>query len=257
MSSGNHNSSGLKKSNALIETKDIPTEIHFALLHTALRQALFYIQLNEQERSRYQPMRFLGSDRTSISSVLVIISLLPLTLAVNYGLQNACACQCIRYSPEKYSERSDVIFLGRISSREEAPPPEVGSHITFEVLRSWKGVDTEKVTIHNGDGSSCGAFPFRLDNPEHEQYLVYATNDFSEIRVTLCGGTIPRYASGVDLELNPLLNADLYLKYLDDNFKPIELEEGHTRSVSIVPPLEILGGLLAVAAAAFIVIRRS
>ncbi len=51
-----------------------------------------------------------------MSSVLVIITLIPLTLAVNYGTPNTCACQCIRHSPETYSERSDVRFESAYAS---------------------------------------------------------------------------------------------------------------------------------------------
>jgi hypothetical protein len=121
-------------------------------------------------------------------------------------------------------------------------------HVTFDVLRSWKGVDTKKVTIHTGDGSSCGSYGFRVDDPER-QYLVYGTKDLSEIRVTLCGGTV---------ENGPYLNNVIGdLKYLEANFMPIELKAGHTMSVDIFPLLQILGSFLAVAAVAFVIIRRA
>lgn len=197
-----------------------------------------------------------GSRCISISTASVILLLMSFSLLVNYVCHKAFACQCVRHSPEMYYERSDVIFVGKVSGRESAAPLEEGTHVTFHVLKSWKGVDTKTVTIHNGDRSSCGSYPFRGDDPERE-YLVFATKDFFEIRTTLCGGTIPMDRLDVDLDLNPFLNIDLYLKYLDDNAMPIELKAGHTESVNIIPPLQILGGFVVVAVAAFILIKRS
>jgi hypothetical protein len=191
-------------------------------------------------------MRILCTNNTSISSALAIISLFSLGLIANYGFQNASACQCARLTPEMYYENSDVIFLGKVNSRERAPLSDVGMHVTFDVLRSWKGVDTTKVTIHTGDGSSCGSYGFRVDDPER-QYLVYGTKEFSEIRVSLCGGTVN----------DPSLEVNRDLEYLEANFMPIELKTGHTMSVDIFPLLQILGGFVAVAVAAFIIIRRA
>ncbi|MGH9879480.1 MAG: hypothetical protein ACREBU_08775 [Nitrososphaera sp.] len=144
---------------------------------------------------------------------------------------------------------SDVIFVGKVISTERAPPLDVGMLVTFDVLKSWKGVDTKIVTIHTGDGSSCSGYPFWVDEPKR-QYLVYATKNFSEVRVTFCGGTI---------QYDPPLDAnrvDRDLSYLDNNFIPIELKTGHTISLNLYPLLQILGGFLAIAVAAFVLIRR-
>lgn len=186
---------------------------------------------------------------------LIVIPLLALVLIASYGLQNACACQCARQSPERYAQSSDVIFLGRVISKVEARAPEVGSYVTFDVLKSWKGVDTKTVTIHTGDGSSCGSFPFRLDDPERLEFLVYGTQNFGEIFVTLCGGTISRNLQGVDFNSNPYMNVDLSIEYLDNTLSPASLRQGHTWTGSVIFPLQILGCLFVAAGAAFAIIR--
>lgn len=174
---------------------------------------------------------------------------------VSHELQSAYACQCQRLSPDSYYEMSDVIFLGRVMSVESAPLLEVGSTVTFSVVQSWKGVDTRFVTIHTGDGTSCGSYPFRADDPDRE-YLVFASKSFYEIRVTLCGGTIASDASGADPDMNSLFHIGTYLDYFENNFEEIELTSGHTSSVSLVPALQILASFTALAVAAFIITSR-
>ena len=191
-------------------------------------------------------MRSLASRTLPVSTAVVIILIMFLPPIVNITFQDAFANQCARFSPDRNYERSDVIFVGKVTNIMEASPLDLGTIVTFDVLKAWKGVDTQKVTIHNGGCSSCGSYPLREDDPERG-YLVYATKDLSGIRVTFCGGTAPLGT----------LNADSDLKYLDDNFVPIEFRTGHTMSVNIFPPLQILGSFAAIAAAAFILIRRA
>ncbi len=194
-------------------------------------------------------MRISRPQTIAVSPALVIALVISLSLIGNNGCQYVFACQCVRLPPEKNAERSDVIFLGKVINVAREMPLEKGSHVTFAVSKAWKGVDTTTVTIHTGDGSSCGSYPFSAQD-FYQEHLVYGTRDFSEIRVSLCGGTIPTFPN------EPSLNVSRDLGYLDKNFEPIELKVGHIRSADIFPSLQILGGLVTVAIAAFLVIRR-
>jgi hypothetical protein len=145
--------------------------------------------------------------------------------------------------PERYYEWSDVIFLGRVTSVNENQPHDQAAHITFNVSKSWKGVDTEIVTIRTGDGTPCGFFRFY----RNQEYLVYATRDISSINVSQCGGT-------ASVDESPFVSRDL--EFLENNHTPLELNAGRTASISLFPIVTTLASFIAISIAAFVVIRK-
>src|SRR5437867_2398758 len=123
--------------------------------------------------------------------------LLSFSFIHSYLFHNASACQCIGLSPEMKYEKSDVIFLGKIARY-------TGGFVTFDVIKSWKGVDTRQITIRNGGVSACDSYPFSQSEPDR-QYIVYAKKNLLEIHVTPCGGTITTEKFDIDYRSNPQL----------------------------------------------------
>jgi hypothetical protein len=146
-------------------------------------------------------------------------------------------------APEKYYELSDVIFVGRATNIDRNQPFDQAANVTFNVSKSWKGVDTKLVTIRTGDGTSCSSYHFEQDR----EYLVYGTRDLSSVDVTFCGGS-------ASIDYSPFVSRDL--TFLENNYTPLELEVGHIRSINLFPIITILGSLVAVSTAAFIILKR-
>jgi hypothetical protein len=160
-----------------------------------------------------------------------------------YGHQSAFACQCSRLAPDKYYEMSDVIFLGRVASVDGNQPLDQATHVTFNVSKSWKGVDTKVVTIRTGDGTSCGFYRFGQDH----EYLVYGTKTLSTIDVNQCGGT-----ASIDSDAD-FVNRDL--QFLS-GYTPLELKAGHTMSINPIPILTVVGSLVAISLTTFVILKK-
>jgi hypothetical protein len=188
-------------------------------------------------------MQMFGLDNVSVRTSLLIILMISVSLIGNYGRQNASACQVSINRPAIY-ENSEVIFIGTVTQIDRGVPLEHGSHVTFLVSKAWKGIDTQLVTIHNGYSqySVCGPFPLF----KNQEVLVYGGKDLFEIY--LASGTMTK---------EPSQYFERDVQYLDSLYSPIDLKEGHTRSVNIIPFLQILGTLLAISAVAFVLIKRS
>jgi hypothetical protein len=179
------------------------------------------------------------------SGFLATLALTAIFLGFPIG--SAFACQCSAQPPDVTDALADVVFLGNFRHIDRDIPYEEGTHVTFEVLESWKGVDTIFVTIHTGDGSACGYFPFGDGQDYSRQFLIFGTNEMGEIRVTQCGGTMPIDIGG--------LRVENYLQYLDANYEKITLKDGHFVSTNIAAPMPILGSLVALSVATFFIIR--
>jgi hypothetical protein len=165
-------------------------------------------------------------------SIVIALFLLLQGIAFEYGLQDASATQCVRFSPEMYYERSDVIFVGTVIHMDSEPRfLEHGQYVSLNVSKAWKGIDTKTVTVNAESGR------FREGN----EYLVYAERNFLAIEVTFCGGTIQT-------------DTDLYvgreLSFLEKNYSPLNLKEGHTMSMNPFPLLTLVGGIAGIGIAA-------
>lgn len=185
-------------------------------------------------------MRMLDIFKISISTVIMLVT--AVIFITNYDFQTAFACQVVDPRPELY-ERADFIFIGTVTKAHQYAPLENGEHVTLHVTKSWKGVDTEYVTVHN-DYGFCGGFPFIED----QSFLVYGFKNIYEINIPFGSGSM-------SAESSSFLDRDT--QYLDSHYASIELKTGHTMSVSIFPVLQILGGFTAIAMTTFVVIRRA
>jgi hypothetical protein len=185
----------------------------------------------------------LGLHNAIVSTSLLIVLVISISLIGNYGYQSVSACQVSINRPAIY-ENADVIFIGTVTKIDRDVPLEHGSHVTFQVSKAWKGIDTQLVTIHNGYSqySVCGPFPLF----KQQDVLVYGGKNFFEI-----------YLASGTMSAEPSQYFERDMQYLDSLYAAVDLKAGHTTSVDIFPPLQILGSFLAVAVAAFILIRRS
>jgi hypothetical protein len=163
-----------------------------------------------------------------------------LTYFVSNTEQKAFGCSCISHSPQTLDEKSDVIFIGIITDKERGPL-ENALHVKFHVSKSWKGIDTQSVTIHIDD-PQCSP-PFFADR----EYLVYSYKDLFEIRMPACSGTTVT-------ENTEIVQPEI--QYLDTHYTPITLKIGRTESLNILPVIEIIAAIVGISIVAFLVIAR-
>jgi hypothetical protein len=174
-----------------------------------------------------------------------LVLLFGISTILEFGCRDASACQCVVRRPEIYEE-SDAIFIGKITKIDRYHPLENTRYITFDVSRSWKGVETESITIHS-DNNECAGMVAIMG----QEYLIYAKNkDLLKIDVG-CGGSIATDGGSSNEEF---VARDI--KYLDTLYETVTLREGHTTSVNIFPPLQILGSFIVLAIGAFVFLRR-
>ena len=97
-----------------------------------------------------------------VARILLLMSFLTVSAPSVY------ACECDgRGSPRKELRKAGAVFTGEIV--EIAPIPQGGSYlIKFKVMKFWKGVKEEFVTVQS-PGGLCG-IPFNVG----EAWLVYA-----------------------------------------------------------------------------------
>jgi len=126
--------------------------------------------------------------------------LIPLVLPVAFQPARARACSCATQTREQAFESAAAVFEGRVieitrsKARPDGGPPRV--RVTLLVVRAWKGVQTERMTVLTaGDEAACG-FGFR----EGESYLVYAQKGGSLPGVSLCSRTRPMAEAGEDID---------------------------------------------------------
>lgn len=162
--------------------------------------------------------------------------------------QGAFACTCARQESEVHYERSDVVFLGRVIGL-GTQPHDVAQHVTFNVSKSWKGVDTKIVTIRTGDGiGGCQFYRFE----QGIEYLVYGVKDVASINVGLCQAPSPVDSSG-SADPSPFVSHDL--QFLESR-TPLELNAGRTTSINIFPIMAILGSFVAISIATFVIVKK-
>ena len=168
---------------------------------------------------------------------LLAYILLSIVASSYFGNQNAYACQCSPAGPDRLYESSDVIFSGKVSKVNEVYSfLENQQYVSFANITSWKGVDTESVTIRAEQW--CGVNRFNED----VEYLVYADKGPVSIDAKACSGTVP------------LENAQYHSQFLAG--KPIiPVKEGNTGSISL--PFMLFGiGLAAAGLVGFLSVKR-
>ncbi len=122
-------------------------------------------------------------------------------LAITLDPNSAYACSCASQTVEEAVASSDAVFEGRVVEiRKGADSGSVSTRtntVRLRVVRSWKGVGEEALTVRTAtNGASCG-YPFRAN----QSYLVYANSSPAGLRVGLCSRTKPIDQAKEDLEL--------------------------------------------------------
>lgn len=182
------------------------------------------------------------------SSSILVASLLLLLFLINttsgFIIQEASACQCIDPRPEIYKE-ADVIFVGTVKHIDRQVPLENARYFTFDVSKSWKGLDTKSITIHN-DSSQCDSIPAKVG----EEWLIFAYNkDFLKINVG-CGGALWTGYPGSSNEETFVQD----VKHLEELYTPVELRTGHTMSVNPFPLIVFAAVPIVLGIAAYVIL---
>lgn len=114
----------------------------------------------------------------------------------------ASACSCIPTTPQQSLKNSGTVFAGRVidvvdegEMRPEVSRPLLGFKVTFEVSNVWKGQPNRQFVVRtSGSSASCG-YSFE----KGKEYLVYASNQGSQLETGLCSGTKPLANARPDL----------------------------------------------------------
>ena len=111
----------------------------------------------------------------------------------------ARACSCMQASvPEAY-EAAVAVFEGHVLELQTVEPsPSAPGYrsVRMQVVRAWKGVESEEVVITTPlDSAGCG-YDFSVD----QSYLVYAAAQGGGLQVSLCSRTSPIARAGDDLK---------------------------------------------------------
>jgi hypothetical protein len=113
-----------------------------------------------------------------------------------YNFAHACSC-AMPGSPAEEFVRAGAVFSGRVLKKEVLKGYPV-YNVTFEVIKAYKGITNEMVTLRTAqDGGMCG-YPFL----ENEEYLVYADVIEGIIQAGICSRT--RKLSTADIDLGIL-----------------------------------------------------
>ena len=132
---------------------------------------------------------------------------------------SAVACSCIMPGTvAEEVERADAVFTGTVIA---VDTPIYGAYVfpdvevTFTVQKYWKGVLSEPLVIHTGQGGGDCGFGFE----EGESYLVYAyADDTGDLHANICSRTAV------------LSDAEEDLAMLGKGFVPAETTVGYNYS---------------------------
>jgi hypothetical protein len=112
----------------------------------------------------------------------------------------ARACKCRPLSVEEGTTEASAIFEGRVTKLADETPgdgkPPPGKLVTFSLVRTWKGLESEEtITLRTSESSASCGYAFELNT----SYLVYATGTPDALSVTSCSRTRPMADAAEDL----------------------------------------------------------
>ena len=115
------------------------------------------------------------------------------------GVVTARACSCVLSSLKNRFRNAEAVFVGRTVTVKPSGNSEIQNYsadmITFEVIKSWKGISKEYVSIDldipQMIGTTCPTL-FQFD-PEKE-YLIFAYGQDLKVN-TVCSDTRPLTSS--------------------------------------------------------------
>lgn len=127
---------------------------------------------------------------------VLIASAISLLAAVQ-AVQIAAACSCAEPPPPKQAlEKASAVFSGKVVEIQQGQQQFAPKRVTFEVDRSYKGVDAGRVVVTTAsDGAMCG-FGFQ----QGKSYLVYGYGDKEALNTNLCTRTKSIENAGDDLK---------------------------------------------------------
>ncbi len=167
----------------------------------------------------------------------------------------ACACSCASLTEKQAYDQADVVFAATLARRDEPTAPIRSSTdpatLSFTVDAVYKGTATPTQLVQTAmEAPSCG-----LDVQLGKRYLVYADTSGAGLEASLCGGTR-------DLAGTP--------DVAGAQARPVVADAKESGAVPPVPEQDVLtknetsrwiwlvpaAGLVALALAAFVVVRR-
>lgn len=126
----------------------------------------------------------------------VIASALGL-LAAGLAVGTAAACSCIEPPPPKQAmEASSAVFSGKVVEIQQGQQQFAPKRVTFEVDRSYKGVDAGRVVVTTASDSAMCGFGFQ----QGKSYLVYCHGGKEALGTNICTRTKNIEAAADDLK---------------------------------------------------------
>jgi hypothetical protein len=114
----------------------------------------------------------------------------------------ASACSCLPTTPQQSLKNSGTVFAGKVidvvdeaKMHPEVSRPLLGFKVTFEVSNVWKGQANRQFVVRTSDSSASCGYSFE----KGKEYLVYASNQGSQLETGLCSGTKPLANARPDL----------------------------------------------------------
>ncbi|MGH6933091.1 MAG: hypothetical protein ACREEE_11730 [Dongiaceae bacterium] len=144
-------------------------------------------------------MRFSAATGGYACRAVVAVAILVLAMAATWTA-NACSCAAPA-SPADALDRSSAAFVGQVIDIDKPFLDNLGltssglHDVTFQVLRSWKGVSSDSIVVRTRlSGEACG-YRFEID----QKYLVFTAGN-PDLLTGLCTGTRPAEGAEADLE---------------------------------------------------------
>lgn len=105
-----------------------------------------------------------------------------LILLLSYSISLACSCVPPNdESKDRALKDTSVIFSGKVISTEKAPN-EYQVSVKFQVLKSWKGVQTRETFVTTASDSAACGYNFEKD----KTYTVYGYGNGKTPNTNLC-----------------------------------------------------------------------
>jgi hypothetical protein len=132
-----------------------------------------------------------------VKYISIVIFLFTLTFA--FKPTSSFACSCIPSPPvQEELERVSAVFSGKVLEiKEDSSSNTEPLKVTFQVNRTWKGVNETELSIYTGrDSAGCG-YSFKVN----ESYLVYAIESEGKLITGLCSLTKELSSAEEDLSI--------------------------------------------------------
>lgn len=128
------------------------------------------------------------------------VAVFAIGVCVAVALPSAAeACSCRQWTRDEAFATATDVFEGRVMSVRI----DTNNHTTvveLNVVRTWKGARSERVTVVTAQNSSICGYPFQ----ENTSYLVYATTTEGVTRTELCSRTNPMSNSDAQADVQAM-----------------------------------------------------